>query len=88
MYKEPVCSLHRSRARADFAFAEEIPASGLYKARVVSMTTGEQAGRGSERPLLPDELAKLPDAPASIQAPEDIAIRLAERRLYVAGLPG
>ena len=52
------------------------------------MTTGEQARGGGERPLLLDELAKLPDVPATSEAPEEIAMRLAERRLYVAGLPG
>ncbi len=52
------------------------------------MTTGRGATHSGKRPLLPDELAKLPDVPATIKPPKEIAARLTERRLYIAGLQG
>lgn len=50
----------------------------------VSMTTNSH---GTDRPLLPDELAKQPDVAANAAPPPEVATRLAERRLHVTGLP-
>ena len=38
-----------------------------------------------DRPLLPDELAQRPDAPATERVPSAVAAELSEQRLYIAG---
>jgi V8-like Glu-specific endopeptidase len=52
------------------------------------MTSHESAERKGERPLLPDEVAKLPDVPATDEVPKEVAAGLAEHRLHIAGVPG
>lgn len=49
------------------------------------MTPDTSPGRPGHRPLLPDEIARLPDLPATHEVPQDIATRLAETRLHIAG---
>lgn len=52
------------------------------------MTSHEPAERRGDRPLLPDEVAKLPDVPATDEVPKEVAAGLAERRLHIAGVTG
>jgi V8-like Glu-specific endopeptidase len=42
--------------------------------------------RPHDPPLLLDEIAKLPDLPATEEAPEEVVAQLAERRLHIAGV--
>jgi V8-like Glu-specific endopeptidase len=43
-------------------------------------------GGPGHRPLLPDEIATLPDVPATQEVPQEIATRLGETRLHIAGV--
>src|SRR6516165_6002917 len=52
----------------------------------MSMSAGEFSGQRGGRPLLPDEVAQLPDLPAAEEVPEEVAARLAEHRLHIAGV--
>jgi hypothetical protein len=49
------------------------------------MHVDELAGRPGHRPLLPDEVARMADLPANEEVPEDVAARLGETRLHIAG---
>ncbi len=52
------------------------------------MSSHGSARHEGGRPLLPDEVAALPDVPASEEVPAEVAAGLAEQRLHIAGLGG